>query len=346
VFVLTVQDDNGLMRLAATIIDFSDRPQFIAQDYLGRLLYSTRPTPASPDGTLRIATNQVGWQQPEVQLLFSELVTQPDTTKFTFANIDSLRVFISPGSSDRIELYDHVPGFPNSIVRSGIKPLFSAIDSLEVDPNSDIIWRAGVLDLEVTGLRDTTYVAASGDRRRIAFGEGAANPGRIIMWNAPTASISNEIAIADIVGNASERVTGIALNVDGTLNVARGAQGAYFFKEDLRLQGFSASPAATAGSGAQLHPMHPSYNVFPPSGVNTLGFVAAGNSIKIVDTVHFSSRGEILVRDPITGPLRVSPSPTSAGCPGPDCVVARLYGVTSAGTVVIVDVRSRDILPL
>jgi hypothetical protein len=148
------------------------------------------------------------------------------------------------------------------------------------------------------------------------------------------------------VGNASEHITGIALNRDGTLNVARGTMGAYFFKEDLRLQGFAASPASTAGSGAQLHPDHPTYNVFPPSSPNTLSFVAAGDVIRIVDTVHFSSRGEIPVRDPITGPLRVSRVPAGAGgpCPGPDCVVARLYGITNAGTVVIVDVRSRDIL--
>ena len=348
VFIVQRDEDQGLVRLAATFIDFSDRPQFIAQDYLGRLLYSTRPTPAAPDGTLRIATNQSGWQAPEVRLLFSELVTQPDTGKFTIANIDSLRVFISPGSSDLIELYDHRDGFPTQIVRSGIKSLFAAIDSLEADPNSDIIWRAGTLDLEVTGLRDTTYVAASGDRRRIAFGEGSTPAGRIIMWNAPTSSISNEITIGDIVGNASERVTGIALNTDGTLNVARGGEGAYFFKEDLRLQGFSNAPTPPLlpGSGAQLHPQHPSYNVFPPSGPNTLSFVASGDVIRIVDTVHFSSRGEIPVRDPITGPLRVSVPPSSAGCPGPNCVVARLYGVTNAGTVVIVDVRTRDILPL
>lgn len=339
-------DQDGLQRLGATIIDFSDRPQFIAQDYLGRLLYSTRPTNAAPDGTLRIAVNEAGWQQPEVRLLLDDLVTEPDTARITIAHVDSLRVFTSPGVSDRIEIYDHVPGFPNSIVRSGIRPLFAAIDSLQRDPDSDILWRAGDLDLQVTGLRDTTYVAASGDRRRIAFGEGAASPGRIIMWNAPTGSISNEITVADLVGNASERVTGIALNNDGTLNVARGTQGAYFFKEDLRLQGFSASPVSTAGSGAQLHPDHPTYNVFPPSGPNTLGFVAAGDVIRIFDTVHFSSRGQLPVRDPITGPLRVSRPPAGAtgACPGPDCVVARLYGVTNAGTIVIVDVRTRDIL--
>jgi hypothetical protein len=45
------------------------------------------------------------------------------------------------------------------------------------------------------------------------------------------------------------------------------------------------------------------------------------------------------------GPLRVSTplSGETAGCPGQDCIVAKLYGVTEKGTVVIVNVRTRDI---
>jgi hypothetical protein len=64
-----------------------------------------------------------------------------------------------------------------------------------------------------------------------------------------------------------------------------------------------------------------------------------------VDTVHFAERGAIAVRDDIVGPLRVSlPLPSdNASCSGGDCIVAKLYGVTNAGAVVVVDVRGRDI---
>ena len=52
------------------------------------------------------------------------------------------------------------------------------------------------------------------------------------------------------------------------------------------------------------------------------------------------------------GPLRVGPPlPTDnngAGsvCAGPDCVVLKLYAITDAGGVVVVDVYRRDILDL
>ena len=98
-------------------------------------------------------------------------------------------------------------------------------------------------------------------------------------------------------------------------------------------------------SGAALHPAHPSYASYPLPGPTTLAFVADGNTVRIVDTVHFSDRGSITVRDDIIGPLRVSPPLPSdnASCSGVDCIVAWLYGVTNAGTVVTVSVRGRDI---
>jgi hypothetical protein len=99
------------------------------------------------------------------------------------------------------------------------------------------------------------------------------------------------------------------------------------------------------GSGAVVHPQHPSYAAYPPSGATTLAFVAEGTSIRIVDTVHFTSRGTIEVRDAIIGPVRVSAplAGEAAGCTGADCIVVKLYGVTSAGAVLLVDVRARDI---
>jgi hypothetical protein len=339
-----IKDGGGFIRYDITFHDFSDRPQFIAQDVNGRLLYSTQPTPAAPDGTIRIATNEPGWQQPEVRLLMNELVTFADSLRFSVVHVDSMRVFTSPAANDVIEIYDHVNGFPNQIISSGRQSLAGALDSLANHPQSDIIFAPGRFALQLVGLRDTTFVAASGDRQRIMFGEGARNPGRIIMWDAATADISNEITIADLVGNASERVTGIALNLDGTFNAARGQSAAYFFREDLRLQGHAAA-AASGAAGAQLHPEHPSYVSFPPSGASTLAFVAAGTSIRIFDTVHFSPRGEIEIRDAVSGPLRVSRplAGETTGCPGTDCIIAKLYGVTSAGAVVVVDVRTRDV---
>lgn len=340
------RDANGFQRLDVSFIDFSDRPQFIAQDVFGRVLYSTTPTSAAPEGTIRLVQNQPGWQAPEIKLILNQLITEPDSTRISVAHVDSMRVFTSVIGHDLIEIYDHVSGFPGQIIRSGIVPLAVALDTLANNPQSDIRYAPGNFSLQLAGLSDVTFVGASGDRRRILFGEGTAQPGRLIMWDANTSDISNEITIADMVGNSAETISGIALNDDGTFNAARGVQGAYFFKDDLRLQGLASAPVSTAGSGAQLHPDHPSYAAgIPPSGPTTLAFVSAGNVIRIFDTVHFTPRGEIPVRDVISGPLRVSRplAGEATGCPGANCIVAKLYGVTNAGTVVVVNVRSRHI---
>jgi hypothetical protein len=348
IFEIAISTDaTGFGRLAATFVDFSDRPQYVAQDAAGRLLYSTMPTPASPDGTMRVGENLGGWQFPEVRLLLSGTVFEADSSTITILNIDSLRIFTAPSQGDLIELYDHRRGFPGTIIKSGIVPLGNALAIMTANPESDMEWVPGRYDRDLANLGDTTYVVASGDRQRVAFGEGARGNGRVILWRSATASISNEITIADLVSNSAERILGVTLNGDGSLGAVRGTSAAYFFKnDDLRLEGLFAAPVTPGGqSGAGLHPQHPSYASYPPSSLSTLAFVADDESIRIVDTVHFTERGNIEVRDRIIGPLRVStPLPgDNTGCTGGDCVVARVYAVTSAGAVVLVEVRGRDI---
>jgi hypothetical protein len=43
-----------------------------------------------------------------------------------------MRVFSPVAGNDMIEIYDHVPGFPNQIVRSGIKTLNAALSFASV----------------------------------------------------------------------------------------------------------------------------------------------------------------------------------------------------------------------
>jgi hypothetical protein len=78
----------------------------------------------------------------------------------------------------------------------------------------------------------------------------------------------------------------------------------------------------------------------------------ADHTVRILDTAHFTERGQIHIRDNIAGPLRAGPplptdnGGTGAACVGQDCVVVKLYAVTDGGGVVVVDVRRRDILTL
>jgi DNA-binding beta-propeller fold protein YncE len=339
------RDINNLELYQIRFYDFSDRPQYIAQDAFGRLLYSTLPTQAAPDGTIRVAEKQSGWQQPETRILLGRGVFEADSTNISILNVDSMRVFNMPFGGDLIEIYDHRNGFPNTIIRSGLMPLDSAIATLEANPDSDIEWARGRYVTELIGLSDTTFVAASGDRRKVAFGEGVVQTGRIIVWDAATQSISNEITVADLVNNASEHILGLDLNSDGSLGAARGEDAAYFFKNDLRLQGRFEAPVQTGRSGAGLHPLHPTYNTFPPPAANALAFVADGQSIRIVDTIHFGELGTIAIRDEVVGPLRVSQplAGENSGCSPADCIIAKVYAVTDGDAVVIVNVRGRDI---
>lgn len=339
------KDLNSLELYQVRFFDFSDRPQYIAQDAFGRLLYSTLPTQAAPDGTIRVAEKQSGWQDAETRILLGRGVFEADSTNISILNVDSMRVFNTPFAGDRIEIYDHRNGFPGTILKSGILPLDSAIAVLVANPQSDIEWARGRYVTELIGLSDTTFVAASGDRRKVAFGEGVTQAGRIIVWDAVTQSISNEITVADLVNNASEHILGLDLNSDGSLGAARGADAAYFFKSDLRLQGRFEAPVQEGRSGASLHPQHPSYDTFPPAAANALAFVADGHSIRIVDTIHFGELGTIAIRDQVVGPLRVSQplAGENSGCSPADCIIAKVYAVTDGDAVVIVNVRGRDI---
>jgi hypothetical protein len=219
------------------------------------------------------------------------------------------------------------------------------------------IWyvRGSKWELDRLALQDTTFVAASGDRQWVAFGEGGTgdeDTGRITLWNSNTATIHSRLLVADLVNNASERVTGLDLNEDGSLGSASGNGASYFWSTDLRLQG-SVTKTVPGGAGAVLHPSLPSFTPGMPSSEQTLAFVGqADYTVRILDTTHFTERGQIHIRDRVVGPLRVGPPlPTDNGglgaaCVGEDCVVLKLYAVTDGDGLVIVDVWRRDIAEL
>jgi len=343
-------------KLVAKFYDFSDRPQFIAQDAAGRLLFSTRPTSAATTGTVRVASNQTGWSSPESKLVVvaGDLVSEPTTT--AIVHVDSV---YSAVDGSCVQIWDHQPGFPSVVVTSGCLPLDDALAAMEVHRaagDSDLWYVKGSQwEIERLALRDTTFVAASGDREWIAFGEGgteADEAGRITLWNSSWASIHSRLLVADLVSNASERVTGLDLNYDGSLGSASGNAASYYWSTDLRLQG-SVTKSVPGGAGAVLHPSLPSFTPGMPSSEETLSFVGqADHTIRILDTTHFTERGQIHLRDVIVGPLKAGPPlPTDndglgSACVGEDCVVVKLYAITDAGGVVVVDVRRRDIVDL
>jgi hypothetical protein len=342
-----------------SVYDFSDRPQFVAQDAQGRMLYSTRPTAVAPTGTIRWVENQPGWTEPETRIVAraggnpvrEEVDVRREEDFVVVSQADSI-IFFTDGE---IQVFDHLPGFPEEVISSAKAPPLVALAEIASNPNSDVRFIVdAVWELEAVSFSDTTYVATSADREYVAFGDGgaAANPGKISLWHAGTGTLASRLSVADLVNNASERVNALELNANGSLGVARGAFGTYFFSNDLRLRG-TVPEAAPGGGGAAFHPLHPSTALPSAPTMSTLAFtVSGGREIRILDTVHYLERGRIPIRDAIAGPMRVTPPLASdnggqgANCTGPSCVIAKLYAVTEAGGVVVVDIRASHVQPV
>lgn len=348
-------DAFGIRVFPVRAFDYSDRPQFIAQAANGLVLYSTRPALADEQpGTIR----EYDPTQQELRFFIDYAERRASTTpQIQIVNADS--VFGMDGNR-RFKICDHDRA--NRADRRCIIANDSVGDArVQVDTMNDPAyggigpghgWDVAVLtDLVIPsiGLQDTTFVARSGDREYVAFGEGDTpdRPGRIMMYRSASQTITNSLQVTDLTGNAAQRVYGLALNLDGSLGVGRG-EVAFYFGPDvpgepnvLRLLGTN-NDINPEGVGAALHPDHDNGLILGPDE-ERLSFLGSGDArVEIVDTYFFDfSRGEIFIRDPIVGPLRITGRlPMDAAN-----VVLRLYGVTENG-VVVIPVRDTDVEPL
>jgi hypothetical protein len=192
--------------------------------------------------------------------------------------------------------------------------------------------RSSGLDIQEIGLSDTTFVAVSGDHRMVALGEGARTHGRVFSFEDRAGQVDGPLVkfgeIRDLVGNAAERVIGLALNADGSLGVARGSD-AFFFSRDLRLQG--EVPTASGVGGVDMHPENPTIDRAFVSGVQANGLAF----IDVIDSFHFGRVSRIFLRDPVVGPIRAVRAPGGT---------LMLYAITSGGLVSLT-VNPQDVAP-
>jgi len=342
-------DATGRSIYPVEFFEYSDRPQFLAQAANGLIMYSTVPALAGLPGTIR----EYDPNQREVRFFIAYAAREtPSQPEIQIVNADSA---FSVNGALAFVVCDHTRGDPSPAARSCILAqetlTTSALEeaaALVAAKNAGDGWDVQIfsdLDIASIGLQDTTFVTASGDREFVAFGEGdtPGRAGRIILYRSATQTITNTLQVSDLPGNAEQQVFGLALNKDGSLGVARGSN-AYFFGPDipggpnvLRLVGMNENIFPT-GTGAAMHPDNDQNSVSVPD--QRLSFLGAGDArIQMVDTHFFSFfRGQLLIRDPIVGPLSVT-----RRLPGdPPEVVVRLYGVTENG-VVIIPVLTTDI---
>jgi hypothetical protein len=217
-----------------------------------------------------------------------------------------------------LTLFDHVPGFPDQIIQATsstavAEPVETAWANL-INQGSDMYVEPGARwSIPGFAFADTTFVTASGDGGWVLIGEGSTTPtGRVMMYRASqqdTTDLSATLRVWDELTNAADYVTGVGLNYDGTLGVARG-DAAYFFDSELQLNGLVDLTGSGDGAGTALHPLHANQKtlenftgVYRPD--THLAFVGTGDgTIDIIDTFKFTRVGQLTIRDKITGPLR------------------------------------------
>ena len=336
------QTSGGYKYGVSAPIDYSDRPQFIAQSASGALYYSTRPTQEASPGTLRRIDNFLDPRAEPRQIWQYGTIARG---RWVILNADDVDVVAGQnGVPDSIIVCDHAVGADPSTsqcVQDGTIP--GAIAALRaLGANAD-----DVKDLSVASLAlpDTNFVAVGGDRRRVAFGEAntGGGAGRVVVVFDPSGTpayseqYSPPIEVKDLTNNASDRVFGLAINNNSTNIVVHGVE-TFFADSALRLQGKYATFAA--GAGVAFHPGNVDEQTADLSA--RVAFVASGDfSIQIVDSYSYRLRGRIPIRSNLYGPLRAV-YPTTAEKAADASLVVKLFGLTPEGLVMI-DVHASDI---
>jgi hypothetical protein len=324
-------------------IDYSDRPQYIAQSASGAIYYSTRPTSTAQPGTLRRIDNFLDTRtEPKQIWQYGAFLAG----KYVVINSDHVSVLKGAnGSPDIITVCEHTPGneLSTTVCGSG-NNLEDVVADLKAATSGNVI---AVRDLSVESLAlpDTNFVAAGGDRRRIAFGEAnsGGRAGRVLLLSDPSGTpagsekYSMPIEVTDLTSNASDRVFGLAINGNST-NIGVHGMETFFADSSLRLQGKFAT--FNTGAGIAFHPLN--VEEFTLDSLARVAFVASGDfSIQIVDSYSYRLRGRIPLRKNLYGALRAV-LPTPAERAADPSLAVKLFGLTPEG-IVVIDVRRGDI---
>ncbi|HMN09613.1 MAG TPA: hypothetical protein PKC83_12600 [Gemmatimonadaceae bacterium] len=325
-------------------IDYSDRPQYIAQSASGALYYSTRPTNTATPGTLRRIDNFLDTRAEPRQIWQYGAFLK---NHYVIFNADFVDVIEGEnGVPDKIVICEHTPGqSPNTAVCVNAGTVEAAVAALTSSPINGNVEAVKDLAVASLALPDTNFVAVGGDRRRVAFGEGHTpdRAGRVLMVYDPSGTPANgaqysaPIEVADLTNNASDKVFGIDINANSANIGVHGVE-TFFADSSLRLQGKFAT--FQSGAGIAFHPNNIDENTADSTA--RVAFVASGDkSIQIVDTYSYRLRGRIPIRENLYGPLRAA-VPTPAERASDPSLAVKLFGLTKDG-IVVIDVRTGDI---
>jgi hypothetical protein len=245
-------------------------------------------------------------------------------------------------ASDTLFIWDHPYGQKTGVIAvQDTIPLNAVAQAIAGGSDAEAVLR---LDITTLPLTDTTFVGSSGNRNWVAFGEGhTTGAGRVVMVADSMGLVPNFfsplVTISDLTDNASEKVSGLALDLHGGTVASHGSQSFFAAVSDpfhLRLQGKYDS--FDDGAGITFAPK--ADGTLTPSS-DRLAFVGSqSGTVEIVDIAYYINRGRLQLKNPIYGPLRASkPMPGD-----PASVVMKLFAVSSQGLIVI-DLTAADIKP-
>ena len=210
---------------------FSDRPQYIAVDSFGNIIYSTRTTSVGDIGTARKAYFPEGADRSEVKLFVEHGANFITEDFWAFAHIDSIGIGVDSVGVDLLgntlfaaglTLFDHIPGFPDSIIQATqntleVHPTENAWANLVAKGSDAYMDVSARWNIPAFGFADTTFVTASGDGGWVLIGEGGTTPtGRVMMYRASqrdTTDLSATLRVWDEVINAADVVHGVGLEL-------------------------------------------------------------------------------------------------------------------------------------
>jgi hypothetical protein len=326
----TKNPTTGLLMQQRTTYDFSDRPQFLGATCAGTgtacgdviLTYSTTPTGGQSEpfshnnGTLR-------WEN-----------LRTHQSHFFFEQAEGQ-------GTDRADTLEIIRYDANGTDVSTLVPYKQWAKA-----GTDSALSSTVVKITGLGFRDTTYVRNSGNFRRAAFGEGGQVQGTRALTFDASRGLSNQVVlengkvatvaiptedlglsraqdVSDFVANSFARVTGVAMNFDGSLTGVR-ADSTYLLNPALRLQGILST--AASNSGLDFHPSNSGPNSFPLS--SRLVFAASAEpQIEIYDSYCYKLVSTVPIKDPIIGPIKASIRPST----GQIVIV----GATRGGVVIV-----------
>ena len=358
----TIDPTSGVTRLTLNkIIQYSDRPQYIAMSKNGNLYYSTRPTSTATPGTIRRVDPRQPAASTEVQQVTTYATLGPANT-FIIANVDSLFITksLKDSISDNITIFERQYGTSTQITIPVVTALgaygVGATDSNVVRLCNSTLraasgdCRALQIDDASLSLTDTTFLAAGGNGNSVAFAEGhvSGRAARVMLVIDTLGSWFNVvgsagISVTDLTNNASDQVFGLAVDSVSGQVLANGNSAFYADINasalfNLRLQG--SFQTTLPGNGVAYHPK----NV--PGGLtkNRVTFVMQGDtSIAVVDNFTFRQWKVIPVRTALYGPMRAV-LPTPAELVIDPALSVKLFCLTKEGMLVI-PIHTGDLPP-